>query len=682
MNKDLIAFKKGYIVDVDITKQAKTISRLVMTLNAELNALGYTLSKDLLFSMSDNQAKRIYKNIIPFIKEVLGVGNHQPLFRNFPKSVIEASEMELRFVQIMHYLDPTFSPEVETVREVTLEEVDYKILEHCSDVKFKSIFTNLVGGNQSLSPFDLSCVEWFVENPQYMVMPSEIPFKETLCKLASMGIPNLPIKTPTDVLRIATHMSGGDISLPHIPKSSYQREKGVYKFKKFSRPERKYILSLLESTSCDVSEMKLKLNRWIRLGEILHPMQHVSKFPKCACAFSALRNDAKECKTFYSTITPLIKKGVDIKTLNEGLKVLSSRPGEFARRLDYLVRTHNTSIVLEAFNKISDKVSVKVLVELYNHFSNRNTDTQRSVMIKGKRNLTTIPTLKALPQNIIDSILETIIFGIVNTIGQRDAMVGNYYVDPNLKGISLPTNMRTASTGKMSLARGSRIKVKESKFLRLFVHWYDANGREDLDLSAWFIDNKGATHTVSWNSSHKERFSVFSGDVRHKVGDCAEYIDVDLAIAKSLGMKYFVMSVNNFEGRPLNTLPCNVGWMERDCLNSNAIFKPETVKHSIKLESSYKSTYPIVFDMETMEVIFVDASTSATVMTRDSGLKDVLEKYKSAKFLSVYDLLVWNITARGGNLINDLTEINEEIEVVKYTLEDISYDMSIVYGML
>jgi hypothetical protein len=32
-----------------------------------------------------------------------------------------------------------------------------------------------------------------------------------------MGIKGLPVKTPTDVLRIAVHLSGGDISLPKVP---------------------------------------------------------------------------------------------------------------------------------------------------------------------------------------------------------------------------------------------------------------------------------------------------------------------------------------------------------------------------------------------------------------------------------------------------------------------------------
>ena len=69
----------------------------------------------------------------------------------------------------------------------------------------------------------------------------------------------LPKLTVTDVLRIAVHMSGGDISLPKVPyaktrASSWSRTlvdnpmREAFKFKKFSRSERKLILGLLEQT--------------------------------------------------------------------------------------------------------------------------------------------------------------------------------------------------------------------------------------------------------------------------------------------------------------------------------------------------------------------------------------------------------------------------------------------------
>ena len=85
-------------------------------------------------------------------------------------------------------------------------------------------------------------------------------------------------------------MSGGDISLPKVPAKEISRnawtkkvenvERVKFKFKKFTRKERKYILGLLEQTNCDPKEMALKDQRWVRLGEILHPTEYKNQFPK------------------------------------------------------------------------------------------------------------------------------------------------------------------------------------------------------------------------------------------------------------------------------------------------------------------------------------------------------------------------------------------------------------------
>ena len=195
------------------------------------------------------------------------------------------------------------------------EQGSYTTLTHGSDADFLGICTNLVSVNGSLTPDDKEVVEWFVGNVENITMPESIPFKETLCLLASLGV-DCKIQTVTDVLRVATYMSGGDITL----KKNARRNTSL--FKKFKRSERKLILSLLEQTSCDASEAVLKHSKWIRLGEILHPGEYKNKFPKSFDMFRKLRNE--KVVSWYSSVQKAFNKDLD-----SGLSKLSERPGEF-----------------------------------------------------------------------------------------------------------------------------------------------------------------------------------------------------------------------------------------------------------------------------------------------------------------------------------------------------------------
>ena len=78
--------------------------------------------------------------------------------------------------------------------------------------------------------------------------------------------------------------------------------------------------------------------------------------------------------------------------------MLSQRPGEFSRRIDWLIRENknNGELIMRYFNDAVKGTSNKVLFEMYNHFEGRlEAKTNRSVMIKGARKRTTLPALEA-----------------------------------------------------------------------------------------------------------------------------------------------------------------------------------------------------------------------------------------------------------------------------------------------
>ena len=85
-------------------------------------------------------------------------------------------------------------------------------------------------------------------------------------------------KTATDVLRLAVAWSDGDVSLAEATR-----------FRKFKRRERR-LLGLLERRHPITEDMLRFKDRWIRLGEILHPSEYKHRYIRREEAFDILRN--------------------------------------------------------------------------------------------------------------------------------------------------------------------------------------------------------------------------------------------------------------------------------------------------------------------------------------------------------------------------------------------------------
>ena len=639
----------------------------VATVQSHLMQWGYMLDEDAFFALSKSDLSFIQKfndEVITHLKNVMG-GNrdYQPLYKNFPQEVMVMSDFELYMNAIMHYWsNGQWEPSTHTYeKEIKFEKIKYNLIKYGTSERFSQIFTDLVSLNTSLTPQDLEIVKWFVTNGETLVFPNTIPFKENLCTLAAMGIEGLPVKTPTDVLRIAVHLSGGDISLPKVPEkevrlNKWSSVKGVntardkFKFKKFSRKERKYILGLLENTNCDPKEMVLRDQRWIRLGEILHPGEYKKQFPKSFDSFNKIRNE--KVKSWFSLVNEGFEKG-----LENGLRVLSQRPGEFARRIDWLVRTYpkDIELTMKYLGEAVKSTSNKVLFEVYTHFENRiEAQTSRSIMVKGTRKRTELPLLPAIPKDIVETIHSKLFETLRDKFSVMDSL-GNCWIDEELKKIPLPTNMRSMNFSTKPIIRGQRVPLDnpEAKVIRPFVHWMDKRGSEDLDLSVTFVGDK-VSEVLSFSNLRVGK-SVHSGDVRHKQGPCAEYIDIDMVDAINRGFKYVVIDVRNFNGGSLSSVETSFGIMEREHPESNKTWLPETISNCQSLESESSNTLIAIIDLETKEYIMLDIDSEGFVTAR-GDMKNTLktiQQYSELPKVSVYDLILLHVEGRGKQVTLD-----------------------------
>lgn len=663
LTKNVIAFQNGFIINSGNKSEDNKV--LAMNVQAELMQFGYILSEDALDSLSSSFKEVIisFQNeVISYLKYITGgEDTYRPIYSGFPQQVMEMSEWELWINQLIGYWcgGSFIADEWTKTKGTAFEYVNYKSIQLKSESAFNDIFTNLLAANTSLTPVDSEIVKWFINNHSDLKFPEIIPFKETLCLVIIEMIKvkrifsNLPKLTATDVLRIAVGMSGGNISLGGE----------LSKFKKFARFERKRLLHLLELSSLDVREMKLKVQRWIRLGEILHPGEYQKSYPKSFTAFQKLRNE--KVVSWYGEVNLAFQQ-----SFTKGIEKLVERPGEFIRRLDYLIRMSNGQynyFLLLTLQNTSRKVSNKVLFETYTHFeSRRNPTTNRSIMIKGSRKRTQLEDLPALETDLINQIQNIIIIALQNKFASLPRL-GKCWIDEELKNIPIPTNLRSLSESSKVVIRGQRFPIDASKkVLRAYVHWYDNTGDLDIDLHG-YLCFETKSMSFGFNGEKNNPLGCFSGDVRHRQGRCAEYVDINIEQSLKAGYKYFVIVAHNFNDDSFENIPeCTAGSMTREHAEANDTWLPKTIETSIKLQSNNRFCLVGVYDLAKKEYIHLDVDFGNYYTyyhsNTQSKLFEYIKEYISPIKFSLYDLLALHVASRGQLVSKESAETLFETE--------------------
>ena len=686
MTKNIVALQNGLaIIPTDRkimpASEANEHSKLAASIQAELMNLGFMLNKDA-FHAAELAPREwllsFHNEALGHLRKALGAHrNFRPFYGNFPTQVMEMSDIELFVNAFVHYLsDGKWEPNKKLKeRGISFENTEFKIIKLGNENDFRNIFTRLVSVNSSLTDADKLTVAWFVDTykAEGLSVPEVIPFKETLCILAAKGL-NVKVKQATDVLRVAVYLSGGDISLPSIPKvtvkevhpgwrqwffeslkTAQEQARESFKFKKFTRAERRQILGLLEKTTLDVSEMQGRLGRWLRLGEVLHPGEYAAKFPKTHAAFRDLRNQSKfeKIRTFHGRVDLAFAKD-----WRSGVALLAERPGEFARKLDWMVRTFEPTPVLNQFAEIGDKISSKVLFELYNHFDARTKpEAVRSIMLKGNQSkMQVLEPLAPLSEGLAERIKATI-FGILQEKISGLPSLGKVWIDPKLKDVPVPFAMRSVNSAVKTYVRGTRIPFRaDAKVVRPFIHWFDDNGSVDLDLSVGFYsETLQSLGAISFHNLRNHDLNcTHSGDIRHRQGACAEYVDVDIQRCLSKGVRYAMVQVNNYDGRPLHAVKdCVFGLMEREKPVANEIFVPKTITNCMGIANESSTVNICMLDLQEKNYIWMDMETAGNFAMYESVADKTLDMIKSllgTPKISVYDLLKLHADARGSHV--------------------------------
>ena len=653
MNKRQICVEKLQKAYISNPTLADPDSR-AMALQANVMGLGYIMDENLVRAVSglDTRDLDVFaQTLIDTLKDLKGDNvKHTPMYPNFPQQVMEASDLELFLNAIVHYWSfgewrPVYA---ENDREFAFESVKFQEIGLASKDEFDSIFTMIVGSNESISGRDKEIVQWFLDNEGTLKFPDVIPFKENMCIIGAYMVKNGInisglVKNATDVLRIATHLSDGDISLADNTK-----------FKSLKRSQRRNIVGALDKVAT-LEDLARHGGKWTKLAHSLHVGEYSDRLHGM---MKRIRENQK-IRTFNSDVEMHLANNHPVKAT----KLLITRPGDFARRLDHLLRVSakaaNQKIIADNFIKVADQVSTRVLLQLLGHFANRDlVQDNRVVFPKGSiQKAELIDAHSPLPETVVNRLCDGIRATLEARFAAEGDMLGNVYVDPALMDCPIPTQQRSAGKGTFDLARGTMLPIAGDKnTLRFFIYWV---GR-DIDLSVVFYDeNFKTTHSVSYMNLRSSGLGTYhSGDITSAPRGASEFIDVDMEKALSTGVRYVAMSVLVFTGPTFSEHEtCFAGWMTRSKPKSNEIYDPKTVEYKLNLNSESKNCIPVIFDLQERKAIWTDLAHGSSgygyyapnnVSTNRANMEDTVKAMTTnGNKVSLYDLFTMHAHARG-----------------------------------
>lgn len=681
MNEILLRRKNKVILGIGTAKVAN--DRYITAIMKNIEELGYTFSRevfDVLRTYSVNELSDFYFELKATLMKLKGANVvYMPMYVDFPKGVMDAHFSELYINAMVHYwsdgiLYPKNHRKRVNDRLPLFDETKVKVLQLGSEDDVRQIFDNICTSRTSISRTDREDIAYLFET-ENMKLPDNIPHKENAAYIAALYLQKKPlanvselrkyVKTATDVLRLVTAMSDGDVSLAENTR-----------YRSFSRRQRRMIMELLSGCPNIEEDMLRYKERWIRIGERIHPSEfdcsrYTLEYDRAINAFDKLRNNRK-IETFAGKIEFDLAYGEYESALAELVK----RPGELARRLDQLLRETYKEPVIRSFASVAEKVSTPVLLQVREHFLHRSEHADVRVFFpKGslakchsERN-----DLPDIDERYCQEVVRICENALVKIYGQREPM-GKVYLSDDYRNYVVPFSQRSASKAFKTIVRGSRLPMaSQTNAVRAFIWWtnmdkcdlesYD-DGRVDIDLSAAIFDeNWNYMEHVSYTNLKSEKYKAcHSGDIVNGGpvdGDgVSEFLDVDVDSVVRYGARYVVYQVYSYTGQTYADMPhAMFGWMERADVNSGEIYEPKMVEQKLDLTAGSMVCIPVIFDCVKREFIWCDMNMSLrgvhmntggnNLESNLSGVTAVCYSMVNVKKPHLYDLIALNVMGRG-----------------------------------
>lgn len=592
-----------------------------------LRALGYRLSDPARAALTRPEQAWALVNAAARLTSGSPAADYRPFYPDFPIQVRTASEATLLVNAALHYLGDVVGvrilPDYRPSPREPLPGDDGALTELglATAQNLERIVADLIA---QATPFsaqdraDLTALRDF--GPE---AAPHVAVKENLAVL-TVTFPDLDFsdsyRTVTDVLRLAVALAGGDVSLAE-----------PCRFPSFSRAQRRRLLGLLDAVGQaqdsrdSAEEMARRCERWKRLARHLRPGDYARRFPRATKLLHQVASGGAE-----EGFTSRLEEALAHRDVESALRLLSTRPGVFARRLNHLLRlcvdeAARERVVAE-FARVAPEVALPVLVRLWEYFSSPGPDALpwRVVAIKAATGTKTTLIPSTRRPGPADA---AVVRAVEEALRQRKRL-GRIAVDQGMyEGYTTPVGLRSASPGMRTAGRGTRLPLPEGETIRFFLHWRDLpeappkapgpagpaaaedrDTRVDLDLSAFFVsEDFTRTEQIAYYNL-RSTAAVHSGDLTSAPDGAAEFIDVTLAEALRQGWRYVVMTVHSFSHHRLSEVPeCWAGAMARGAdPQSGEVFEASTVMQRLDLVSPTFNATPFVIDLAERRLIWWD----------------------------------------------------------------------------
>jgi hypothetical protein len=620
-------------------------------LNAEAALEGFTFAPDLLDAlarMDKSEFLRARNALLTDLRDLSGsLMNHAALYNKFPydtpeaqaylaKRLVSAFRNEFgrphnNFVLLScgHFICDDLFPDLSQFSACPLCQRQVRELSSSDEVlyEFKSVSAHkllkladgaalaghvrrLIGRPSSLSKDERAFVNAAIKTGHRVEVPSEI-FRENLpLAFAASGedieaIRHL-VKGASDALRLATWMSDADADLSLSVNVKFR----------ISKARRRKLLTLLESMENLGEDILRHREKWKRLAFDIHVgrAEVRRRYPKVAAVFDKIRGEPSSIETFSRRSENLARNGWIVGA--DGLAThLSKRPGEFVRRVDFMLRSlkddHHESILMNQLSLVAEDAALPALFALRKHLGARTAKSPLRVFFpKGATNKMKIAEdrRETLSPHAVQRASHIVGSEILKRLSALPKL-GSVFVDPSLDEQVVPFNRRGDSSTTIPVTKGQRYPMGDAPVIRLFVHWTG----EDVDLSTVVYDeNFNVLQNVYYGDlSHNGWNVIHSGDVTWAPEGASEFIDFDPAHIASKGGRYLMGHLISYSGGPFKGFPCFAGFMERDALKSGAKYEPESVALKFDVKSGSTMHMPLIFDVVKREVIFADIASGS-----------------------------------------------------------------------
>lgn len=356
------------------------------------------------------------------------------------------------------------------------------------------------------------------------------------------------------------------------------------------------------------------------------------------------------------------------------LRMLSARPGLFARSLFATMLRFGAECTLAAFRSVAQNVPSRLILSLVNAaeaYFNPQAVRYASPVTGTK---VKIAPNKMLAHYFMDELAE--MKRLVNKLFMdvmSDKFAGTerssktMYIDPLLFDVPVAVGDRASTVQDASCALpGTRFKV-EGDAVRLFLQWGKGLSAQhmDMDLSCWILyDNKAVVcafhHLVTTGAKH-------SGDIRsipEKVGT-AEYIELDISTLRSAEAKYAIFMCNAYSAGRLSP-NLQVGWMNAASpmmisAETGVAYDPSCVQHMVRVGDDNLSkgmTFGIL-DVTEGVITWLELANQEQAAFRVDiqGVTDYLTKLRQK--CSIGQLLAIKARAQGMTLVPDANTAEE-----------------------